>query len=194
MYTREKCMWEELKMFDFFKPFRVYDWITLFYIIVAIACFVWTSIGNDYVFGKIEKRSKENRDNIVKKRECDIYYLELRKSWMRNQNIWIAVEYFLVGLSYLSMVIVLYMSVDNLIKDQNILQMKTTIYTIINLLSSAFRDYLNPKKKSLGARNAYLKLNKAILEYEVSDDPDVRNLITAFDDGEKLMTESTYMD
>lgn len=181
-------------MVEFFKPFRVYDWITLLYVIVSIACFVWTSIGNDYVFGKIEKQAKKNKNEDVKKQECDVYYLELRKSWMRNQNIWISVEYFLVGLSYLSMVIVLYMSVDNLITNRDILQMKTTIYTIINLLSSAFRDYLNPKKKSLGARNAYLKLNKAILEYEVSDMPDIKTLITAFDDGENIMTESTYMD
>lgn len=53
---------------------------------------------------------------------------------MRNQNIWISVEYFLVGFSYLSMVIVIYMSVDNIIIDGDILKAKTTIYMILNLL------------------------------------------------------------
>ena len=40
---------------QFLNNFAVYDWITIIYITVGIACFIWTSIGNDYVFNKIEK-------------------------------------------------------------------------------------------------------------------------------------------
>lgn len=110
---------------------------------------------------------------------------------MRNQNIWISVEYFLVGFSYLSMVIVIYMSVDNIIIDGDILKAKTTIYTILNLLASALRDYLQPKKKALGARQAYLLLDKKILEYEYQDASD-KDLVDAISEGEKLITKSTY--
>lgn len=150
---------------QFLNNFAVYDWITIIYIIVGIACFIWTSIGNDYVFNKIEKSIQQDNSLDQRVKKCDIYYLEIRKSWLRNQNIWISVEYFLVGLAYLSMVITLYITVDNIVSG-NDFKIKIAFYTIINLLASAFRDYLNPKKKSLGARNAYLILNKAIIKYE----------------------------
>lgn len=122
-----------------------------------------------------------------------IYFDEMRRSWLRNQNIWIAVEYFLVGLSYLSMVIVIYMTVDHII-DGEVLKIKTTIYAIINLLSSAFRDYLSPRKKSVGARKAYLLLNKAIMEYDNGKEENMNELVKAFDEGETIMTASTYED
>lgn len=177
---------------QFLNNFAVYDWITIIYITVGIACFIWTSIGNDYVFNKIEKsiQSDNSLDHRVEK--CDIYYLEIRKSWLRNQNIWISVEYFLVGLAYLSMVITLYITVDNIVSGDDF-KIKIAFYTIINLLASAFRDYLNPKKKSLGARNAYLILNKAIIKYE-NGNGSKNELLEAFDRGEQMMTMSTYED
>ncbi len=179
-------------MVDFIKNFAVYDWITILYILVGIVCFIWTSIGNDYVFNKIEKKIKKDDSLDQRKEKCDLYYLELRKSWMRNQNIWISVEYFLVGLAYLSMVITLYITVDNIVSG-NDFKIKIAFYTIINMLASAFRDYLNPKKKSLGARKAYLLLNKAIIKYE-NGNGTKDELLEAFDSGEKIMTESTYED
>lgn len=45
---------------QFLNNFAVYDWITIIYIIVGIACFIWTSIGNDYVFNKIEKSIQQD--------------------------------------------------------------------------------------------------------------------------------------
>lgn len=177
---------------DFLNKFAVYDWITLLYIVIGIACFIWTSIGNDYVYKKIEKSIKREPTSDQRTNKCDIYYLELRKSWLRNQNIWISIEYFLVGLAYLSMVITLYITVDNIVSG-NDFKIKIAFYTIINLLASAFRDYLSPKKKSLGARKAYLLLNKAIIKYE-NGDGTKNELLEAFDNGEKIMTESTYED
>ena len=169
----------------------VYDLIAIIYIIVGISCFIWASIGNNYVFKKIERlRIDANLDERVKK--CDLYYVEIRKSWLRNQNIWISVEYFLVGLAYLSMVITLYITVDNIVSGEDF-KIKIAFYTIINLLASAFRDYLNPKKKSLGARSAYLILNKAIIKYE-NGEGTRDELLDAFDKGEKMMTETTYED
>lgn len=85
---------------QFLNNFAVYDWITIIYITVVVACFTWTSIGNDYVFNKIEKSIQSNNSLDHRVEKCDIYYLEIRKSWLRNQNIWISVEYFLVGLAY----------------------------------------------------------------------------------------------
>lgn len=177
---------------QFLNNLAVYDWVTIIYVIVGIACFVWTSIGNNYVFDTIEKSI--HNDNSLDKRieKCDIYYLEIRKSWMRNQNIWIAVEYFLVGLAYLSMVITLYITVDNIVSGDDF-KIKIAFYTIINLLASAFRDYLNPKKKSLGARNAYLLLNRAIIKYE-NGNGSTDELLEAFDKGEQMMTSTTYED
>ena len=35
--------------------FAIYDWIRIIYVIIGICCFIWTSIGNDYVFKKIER-------------------------------------------------------------------------------------------------------------------------------------------
>ena len=84
---------------------EIYDWITILYISIGIISFVWASIGNNYVFNVIEKRKKVYHNQ---KRKCDIYYDEIRKSWLREQNIWKSVEYFLMGLSYLSMVITIY--------------------------------------------------------------------------------------
>lgn len=170
----------------------VYDWITIIYIIIGIACFIWTSIGNDYVFKKIERRIREDSSLDQREQRCDLYYVELRKSWLRNQNIWISVEYFLVGLAYLSMVTALYITVDNIVSEEDF-KIKIAFYTIINLLASAFRDYLNPKKKSLGARNAYLILNKAIIKYE-NGNGTRDDLLEAFDKGERMMTETTYED
>ena len=141
---------------------------------------------------KIEKLIQKDKNLDQKAQKCDIYYLELRKSWLRNQNIWISVEYFLVGLTYLSMVITLYVTVDNIVSGDDF-KIKIAFYTIINLLASAFRDYLNPKKKSLGARNAYLILNKAIINYENGNGTKI-DLLEAFDKGEKMMTETTYED
>ena len=181
-----------LKQFIIFKNFAVYDWITLIYIIVGISCFIWTSIGNDYVFKKIDKLLIIDKTLDQRQKKCDLYYTELRKSWLRNQNIWISVEYFLVGLAYLSMVITLYITVDNIVSGADF-KIKIAFYTIINLLASAFRDYLNPKKKSLGARKAYLLLNKAIIKYE-NGNGTKDELLDAFDSGEKIMTESTYED
>ena len=177
---------------QFLNNFAVYDWITIIYIIVGIACFIWTSIGNDYVFNKIEKSIQQDNSLDQRVKKCDIYYLEIRKSWLRNQNIWISVEYFLVGLAYLSMVITLYITVDNIVSG-NDFKIKIAFYTIINLLASAFRDYLTPKKKSLGARNAYLILNKAIIKYE-NGNGSKDELLEAFDMGEQMMTTSTYED
>lgn len=171
-----------------FKSLRVYDWITIGYIIIGIACFIWTSIGNDYVLKKIDKKRRGEE-----KTAQYIYFDEIRRSWLRNQNIWIAVEYFLVGLSYLSMVIVIYMTVDHIV-DGEILKIKTTIYAIINLLSSAFRDYLSPRKKSVGARKAYLLLNKAIMKYDNGDERNMDGLVKALDEGESIITTSTYED
>lgn len=147
---------------DFLLNLEIYDWITLIYIVVGIASFVWASIGNNYVFGLIEKK-----EDLVDSRKfkCDTYFDEIRKSWLREQNIWKSVEYFLIGLSYLSMVITIYIAVDKIV-NADILTMKITFYTIINLLSSAAKDYLVPEKKSLGIRKAYLILNEAILNYE----------------------------
>ncbi len=90
------------------------------------------------------------------------------------------------------MVIVIYITVDNIV-DGDMLKIKTAFYAIINLLASAFCDYLTPRKKSLGARKAYLLLNKAILNYE-NGTGTKEELLAAFDSGEKLMTESTYED
>ncbi len=177
---------------QFLNSLAVYDWVTIIYIIVGIACFIWASIGNDYVFNKIEKLIQEDSSLDRRIEKCDIYYLEMRKSWLRNQNIWISVEYFLVGLAYLSMVITLYVTVDNIVSGDDF-KIKIAFYTIINLLASAFRDYLNPKKKSLGARNAYLLLNKAIIKYE-NGNGSKDELLEAFDKGEKMMTATTYED
>lgn len=172
------------------KELAVYDWITILYIIVGIACFIWVSTGNEYIFNKIEKRMDKNPELDCRKARCDLYYLEIRKSWLHNQNIWIAVEYFLIGLAYLSTVIVIYMAVDNIIQG-DLLKTKTAFYTIINLLASTFRDYLMPRKKALGARKAYLLLNRAIINYE-NGEGSLEELLNAFDQGEQFMTESTY--
>lgn len=51
------------------------------------------------------------------------------------------------------------------IVNADILTIKITFYTIINLLSLATKDYLVLKKKLLGIRKAYLILNEAILNY-----------------------------
>lgn len=51
------------------------------------------------------------------------------------------------------------------IVNADILTIKITFYTIINLLSLTTKDYLVPKKKLLGIRKAYLILNEAILNY-----------------------------
>lgn len=51
------------------------------------------------------------------------------------------------------------------IVNADILTIKITFYTIINLLSLATKDYLVPKKKLLEIRKAYLILNEAILNY-----------------------------
>lgn len=179
-----------MKFLDTLKSLAVYDLITILYTVIGISCFIWVSVGNDYIFNKIEKRLKLDNSLDQRSKKCDLYYTEIRKSWLHNQNIWIAAEYFLVGLAYLSMVIVIYVTVDNIVVD-NALKIKTAFYAIINLLASAFRDYLNPKKKALGARNAYLILNKAILKYE-NGDGTKDDLLEAFDKGEKMMTESTY--
>ena len=179
----------------FFEELRVYDWIMIAYILVGVVSFIWAGVGNDYVYLIINWKSrKSKKDSEAKKRKkCDVYFSELRKSWMRNQNIWISVEYFLVGFSYLTMVIVIYMSVDNIIIDGEILKTKTTLYTILNLLASALRDYLQPKKKSMGARNAYLNLDEKILKYEYGN-VNEEELIKAVTDGEKFITKSTYED
>lgn len=180
-------------IYTFFLTLQVYDWITILYVIVGIASFIWASIGNNYVIKRINKLSKKTSELKMAKRKSGIYFTELRDSWLRNQNIWVSVDFFLVGLSYLSMVIVIYMGVDNIITDAMILNQKITFYTIINLLSTAFRDYLMPRKKSLGARKAYILLNEVILKYEdcraTQDD-----LIKAVNEGEKIMTQSTYED
>lgn len=181
-----------MTMLKLVKNFAIYDWITLIYIIVGISCFIWTSIGNDYVFKKIDRLLIKDNTLDQRKQKCDLYYTELRKSWLRNQNIWISIEYFLVGLAYLSMVITLYITVDNIVSGDDF-KIKIAFYTIVNLLASAFRDYLNPKKKSLGARKAYLLLNKAIIKYE-NGNGTKDELLNAFDSGEKMMTESTYED
>ncbi len=177
---------------EFFSKLAVYDWITIIYIIVGIVCFIWASIGNDYVFNKIENDIQADHSLDQRVEKCDIYYLEMRKSWLRNQNIWISVEYFLVGLAYLSMVITLYITVDNIVSGDDF-KIKIAFYTIINLLASAFRDYLTPKKKSLGARNAYLLLNKAIIKYE-NGNGSREELLESFDKGEQMMTATTYED
>lgn len=174
------------------KSLAIYDWITILYVFIGIGGFVWVSTGNNYIFNLIEKRLTADPTLDQRVQKCDLYYIEIRKSWLHNQNIWISVEYFLVGLAYLSMVIVIYITVDNIV-DGDMLKIKTAFYAIINLLASAFRDYLNPKKKSLGARKAYLLLNKAILNYE-NGTGTKEELLSAFDLGEKMMTESTYED
>lgn len=140
----------------------IYDWIMIIYIIIGIISLIWASIGNNYVFNKIDKK-KNLHDS--RKHKCDIYFDEMRKSWLPEQNIWKSVEYFLMGLSYLSMVITIYITVDGIV-DIKILPLKITFYTIINLLSSAIKDYLTPEKKAMGIRKAYLILNEAILDYE----------------------------
>lgn len=99
--------------------FAIYDGITIIYVIIGICCFIWASIGNDYVFKKIERLIRADSSLDRRENKCDLYYTEIRKSWLRNQNIWISVEYFLVGLAYLSMVITLYITVDNILSGED---------------------------------------------------------------------------
>lgn len=59
------------------KELAVYDWITILYIIVGVACFIWISTGNEYIFNKIEKRMDKNPELDCRKARCDLYYLEI---------------------------------------------------------------------------------------------------------------------
>lgn len=181
------------KLQDFLLNLQIYDWITIIYIIVGIASFIWASIGNNYVFGLID-RKKMKKVKIIesKQKECDTFYEEIRRSWLREQNIWKSIEYFLIGLSYLSMVVVIYMTVDNIV-DGDLLKIKTTFYAIINLLASTFKDYLEPGKKSLGLRKAFIVLNEANLKYKhgYCDDNELNQAVI---DGEKIITEYIYND
>lgn len=174
---------------DVISYLEIYDIVTIIYVIVGIASLIWASIGNNYVYGLIEK--KESND-INKINQSDIYFIELRKSWLREQNIWKSVEYFLIGLSYLSMVVTIYMAVDNVL-EADILTIKITFYTIINLLSSAFKDYLVPDKKAIGLRKAYILLNEAILNYEYGF-IDLEELNKSVRKGEDIITEYVYED
>lgn len=78
-------------MSTLFKNFAIYDWITLLYFIIGVVCSIWTSIGNNYVFDLIEKKIKKDSSLDKRIEKCDLYYIELRKSWLRNQNIWISI-------------------------------------------------------------------------------------------------------
>ena len=122
---------------DYLSLLAIYDWITILYIVIGIVCFIWVSTGNDYIFKKIEKLIKEDPAIEPAVRKSDIYYIEIRKSWLHNQNIWIAVEYFLVGLAYLSMVIVLYITVDNIVNDRHLLD-----FVLLYMLQEATVAYL----------------------------------------------------
>lgn len=177
---------------DIAESMEIYDWIFLLYIIVGISSLIWASIGNDYVFGRIDRKEKKNIIATTKKRTCDVFFEEMKRSWLREQNIWKSVEYFLIGLSYLSMVITLYIAVDNIIENMLMLR-KVTFYTIINLLSSSVKDYLVPNKKSLGVRKAYLILNEAIMMYEYGK-IEIEELYAAVVKGENLITIYTYED
>ena len=53
--------------------FAVYDLITIIYLIIGIACFIWTSVGNDYVFKKIEKLNRADSSLDQREQKCDLY-------------------------------------------------------------------------------------------------------------------------
>lgn len=172
---------------SFLNSLEIYDWITLIYIIIGIIVFIWSSLGNGWVWKKVDKHNKVH--NFPNKK-CDIYFDEMRKSWLREQNIWKSVELFLMVLAYLSMVITIYITVDNIVSN-DFMKIKISFYTIINLLSTALKDYLQPEKKSIGFREAYILINTAILKFE-NGLIDELGLIEAIADGEKIITKYTY--
>lgn len=49
-------------IYTFFLTLQVYDWITILYVIVGIASFIWASIGNNYVIKRINKLSKKHQN------------------------------------------------------------------------------------------------------------------------------------
>lgn len=66
---------------ELFDLLRVYDWITVIYVLAGIIALIWAGVGNEFVYLIIEWKNKKTNN---KKRKCDIYFEEFRRSWMRN--------------------------------------------------------------------------------------------------------------
>ena len=169
----------------------VYDWLMIAYIIIGLIFLIIRNLKNDRIIGKISKEVEKDPYARQVNQVCDIDFIIHRNSWLKKQNVWMTVEHFFVGLSYLTIIGIIYMLMCNVITGEELFVMKMAVYALINLFSSIFRHYLKPRRRAIGARKAYLMLNKAILRYE---DGLIRkeNVIEMIDIGEKIMTRYVY--
>lgn len=85
----------------------------------------------------------------------------IRKSvWLKSNIIWMVVNFWMISSSFLSTIIIIYISVEDV--DAT----RIVFYSVMSLFVSIMGYVLNPLAMSRGYRKAYQEIDKAIFEYE----------------------------
>lgn len=85
----------------------------------------------------------------------------IRKSvWLKSNIIWMVINFWMISSSFLSTIIVIYISV------QDVDATRIVFYSVMSLFVSIMSYVLNPLAMARGYRKAYQEIDKAIFEYE----------------------------
>lgn len=110
----------------------------------------------------------------------------IRKSvWLKSNIIWMVINFWMVASSFLSTIIVIYISIDNL--DAT----RIVFYSVMSLFVSIMGYVLNPLAMARGYRKAYQEIDKAIFEFE-KDKNNTDILEKALVSGEEFIEKYSY--
>ena len=137
-----------------------------------------------------------SKKNTNKLRQAPFQFTRLRISWLRSQLVFQIVDYYLVALSFISMVIIIYTS-----NEPNANGMRIIFYAILSFVFSVINIIFKPQKIASGYRKAFKELNNAIMEYEYTNRyiEDIKNqtygkLVDAVLKGEMIIAQYNDLD
>lgn len=111
----------------------------------------------------------------------------IRKSvWLKSNIVWMVVNFWMISSAFLSTLIVIYISVNNI--DAR----KIVFYSIMSLFTSIMQYVLTPMAMARGYRKAYQIIDKAILSYEKNGCKDIEILEDALNLGEGYIEKYSY--
>lgn len=110
----------------------------------------------------------------------------IRKSvWLKSSIIWMVINFWMISSSFLSTIIVIYISV------QNVDATRIVFYSVMSLFVSIMGYVLNPLAMARGYRKAYQEIDRAIFEYEKKNE-NVEILEKALVCGEEYIEKYSY--
>lgn len=106
--------------------------------------------------------------------------------WLKCNIIWLIVNFWIIGSSFLANLIIIYTVVNEINKN------RIVFYSIMSLFTSIMSYVLNPIAMAKGYRLAFQEIDKAILIYENGKCENDDILVVALIKGEEYISKYSY--